>query len=56
MIVRDIYSILVSTFALESTFNIGGRIVSKHRSRLHLNTLEALMCAQIGWEMKVSML
>ena len=46
MIVRDIYVILVSTVASESTFSTGGRMVSKHRSRLHPNTLEALMCAQ----------
>ncbi|KAL6331824.1 hypothetical protein AAG906_020168 [Vitis piasezkii] len=33
----------------------GGRMVSKHRSRLHPNTLEALMCAQswLGNEMEV---
>ncbi|KAL6314397.1 hypothetical protein AAG906_022480 [Vitis piasezkii] len=35
MIVRDIYAI-----------PHGGRVVSKHRSRLHPDTLEALMCAQ----------
>ena len=46
MIVWDIYTILISTIALESTFRIGGRMVSKHRSRLHPDTLEALMCAQ----------
>ena len=46
MIVWDIYTILISTIASESTFSIGGRKVSKHRSKLHPNTLEALMCAQ----------
>ncbi|RVW91526.1 putative AC transposase [Vitis vinifera] len=46
MIVRDIYAILVSTVASESAFSMGGRVVSKHRSRLHPDTLEALMCAQ----------
>ena len=46
MIVRDIYAILVSTIASESTFSTGGRVVSKHRSRLHPDTLDALMCAQ----------
>ena len=56
MIVWDIYAILVSTVASESTFSTGGRMVSKHRSRLHPNTLEALMCAQswFGNEMKGS--
>ncbi|RVX04747.1 putative AC transposase [Vitis vinifera] len=46
MIVRDIYAIPVSTVASESAFSTGGRVVSKHRSRLHPDTLEALMCAQ----------
>ena len=46
MIVRDIYAIPVSTVASESTFSTCGRMVSKHRSRLHPDTLEALMCAQ----------
>nr|CAN83599.1 hypothetical protein VITISV_015691 [Vitis vinifera] len=46
MIVRDIYAILVSTVASESAFSTGGKVVSKHRSRLHPDTLEALMCAQ----------
>ncbi|RVX04653.1 putative AC transposase [Vitis vinifera] len=46
MIVRDIYAISVSTVASESAFSTGGRVVSKHRSRLHLDTLDALMCAQ----------
>ncbi|KAL6330000.1 hypothetical protein AAG906_039915 [Vitis piasezkii] len=36
MIVRDIYS----------AFSTDGRVVSKHCSRLHPDTLEALMCAQ----------
>ncbi|KAL6312943.1 hypothetical protein AAG906_022723 [Vitis piasezkii] len=54
MIARDIYAIPVSTVASESTFSTGGRMVSKHRSRLHPNTLEALMCAQswLGNEME----
>ncbi|WJZ97009.1 hypothetical protein VitviT2T_015644 [Vitis vinifera] len=46
MIVRDIYAIPVSIVASESAFSTGGRVVSKHRSRLHPDTLEALMCAQ----------
>ena len=45
-IVRDIYVILVSTVASESNFSVGGRLVLKHCSRLHPNTLEALMCTQ----------
>ena len=56
MIVRDIYAILVSTVASKSTFSTGGKMVSKHHSRLHTNTLEALMCAQswLGNEMEGS--
>ena len=56
MIVQDIYVILVSTVASELAFSTGGRMVSKHRSRLHPNTLEALMCAQswLGNEMEGS--
>ena len=56
MIVRDIYVILISIVASKSTFSTSGKMVSKHRSRLHPNTLEALMCAQswLGNEMKGS--
>ena len=55
-IVQDIYVILIFTVASESTFNTNGRMVSKHRSRLHPHTLEALMCTQswLGSEMKGS--
>ena len=45
-IAKDILSIPVSTVASESAFSTGGRLVNSHRSRLHPNTLEALMCAQ----------
>ena len=45
-IIQDIYAILVSTIALESTFSMGGRVMSKHRSRIHPDTLEALMYTQ----------
>ena len=53
-IVRDIYAIPISTVASESAFSTNGRMVSKHRSRLHPHTLEALMCTQswLGGEMK----
>ena len=43
---RDILAIPISTVGSESAFNTGGRLVSPHRSRLHADTLEALMCAQ----------
>ena len=45
-IARDVYVIPISTVASESTFSTGGRVVSPHYSKLHPNTLEALMCAQ----------
>ncbi|CAL5386772.1 unnamed protein product [Camellia sinensis] len=54
-IARDILAIPVSTVASESAFSTSGRLVSPHRSRLHPNTLKALMCAQSwlwGVEMK----
>ncbi|KAK2661313.1 hypothetical protein Ddye_007846 [Dipteronia dyeriana] len=43
---RDILAIPVSTVAYESAFSTGGRFVSPHCSRLHVKTIEALMCAQ----------
>ncbi|XP_042460145.1 zinc finger BED domain-containing protein RICESLEEPER 2-like [Zingiber officinale] len=43
---RDILAIQISTVASESTFSTSGRLVSSHRSRLHLKTIETLMCAQ----------
>ncbi|CAA0826261.1 Zinc finger BED domain-containing protein DAYSLEEPER [Striga hermonthica] len=46
LIARDIYAIPVSTVASEAVFSTSGRIVSKHRSRLIPDSLEALMCSQ----------
>ena len=45
-IARNVLAIPMSTVASESAFSTSGRMVSKHRSRLHPITLEALMCAQ----------
>ncbi|KAK2661984.1 hypothetical protein Ddye_000558 [Dipteronia dyeriana] len=45
-IARDILAIHVSTVASESAFSDGGRFFTSHRRRLHLDTLEALMCTQ----------
>ncbi|KAK9733655.1 hypothetical protein RND81_04G082100 [Saponaria officinalis] len=45
-IARDVLAIPVSTVAFESAFSMGGRVVSPHRSKLHANTIEALMCMQ----------
>ena len=50
-IARDILAIPVSTVASESAFSMGGRVVSEHRSRLHSDTVEALMCLQ-NWIMQ----
>ncbi|XVF31873.1 hypothetical protein REPUB_Repub17cG0032000 [Reevesia pubescens] len=45
-IAKDILVVLIFTIALESSFSTSGRLGSPHCSRLHANTLEALMCAQ----------
>lgn len=45
-IAKDILAIPASTVASESAFSMGGRVVSQHRSRLHGNIIEALMCMQ----------
>ncbi|KAM0014016.1 putative HAT dimerization domain, ribonuclease H-like superfamily [Helianthus debilis subsp. tardiflorus] len=45
-IARDILAIPITTVASESCFSTSGRLVIPHRSRLHPDTLEALMCAQ----------
>jgi len=46
MIARDFLAIHISTITFESSFSIGGRFLTSHRSRLHPYTLEALMCVQ----------
>lgn len=46
LIARDVLAIPISTVDSESAFSTGGRFVSPHRSKLHHDTLEALMCAQ----------
>ncbi|WOL03478.1 hypothetical protein Cni_G12198 [Canna indica] len=45
-IARDFLAIPISTVASEAAFSTSGRVVSAHRSRLHPNTLEALICTQ----------
>ncbi|KAL8469182.1 hypothetical protein ACS0TY_032129 [Phlomoides rotata] len=44
--ILNVLAIPISTVASESAFSIGGRFISPHRSRLHHDTLEALMCSQ----------
>ena len=50
-IAKDIIAIPVSSVASESAFSTGGRVISPHRSRLHSQTVEALMCLQ-NWMME----
>nr|DAD33324.1 TPA_asm: hypothetical protein HUJ06_012175 [Nelumbo nucifera] len=50
-IARDILAIPISTVASEFAFSTGGRLVNPYRSRLHVETLEALMCTQ-NWLLK----
>ena len=44
-IAKDILVILVTTITSESTFSISGRLLSPHHSKLHLKTIEVMMCA-----------
>ncbi|XWS28527.1 hypothetical protein CRYUN_Cryun25bG0077500 [Craigia yunnanensis] len=46
MIAKDFLVILISIVVPESAFSTSGRVVTSHRSRLHPDTLEALMCSQ----------
>ncbi|KAH9671793.1 BED-type domain-containing protein [Citrus sinensis] len=43
---KDLLAIPVTTVASESAFSTGGKTLSPHRSRLHPDTLEAIMCSQ----------
>ncbi|CAO2840107.1 unnamed protein product [Amaranthus hypochondriacus] len=45
-IAKDILAIPVASVNLKNAFSMNGRVVSAHRSRLHSETLEALMCLQ----------
>ncbi|XP_074557014.1 zinc finger BED domain-containing protein RICESLEEPER 2-like [Curcuma longa] len=45
-IAKDVLAIPVTTVASESTFSTSGRVLSAHRSSLHSQTVEALMCAR----------
>ena len=45
-VAKDIFAIHVTTVDSELAFNISGRIVDDHRSRLTSKMLEVLMCYQ----------
>ncbi|KAK3189265.1 hypothetical protein Dsin_028826 [Dipteronia sinensis] len=45
-VAKDILAVPISTVASESAFRSGGEVLSPHHRRLHLDTLEALICAQ----------
>ncbi|XP_065625311.1 zinc finger BED domain-containing protein RICESLEEPER 2-like [Quercus suber] len=51
-IARDILAIPVTIVASEAAFSTSGRLLSPHRSRLHPKTIEAMMCARIGYGVK----
>ncbi|KAK2661138.1 hypothetical protein Ddye_007671 [Dipteronia dyeriana] len=44
VIACDILSILVSTLAFESAFNIGGRVLDRFHSLLKPDVMEAIVC------------
>ncbi|CAI0464031.1 unnamed protein product, partial [Linum tenue] len=45
-VARDLPVVPVTSVASESAFSSGGRLLDPHRSRLHFETVEALMCSR----------
>ncbi|CAI0458320.1 unnamed protein product, partial [Linum tenue] len=50
-IARDFLAIPITSVASESAFSSGGRLIDPHRSRLHYDTIEAMMCTR-SWIME----
>ncbi|KAJ0048055.1 hypothetical protein Pint_15936 [Pistacia integerrima] len=44
VIAHDLLTSLVSIVVSESAFSVGGRVLDKRRSSLHLSAVETLMC------------
>ncbi|CAN0913320.1 Zinc finger BED domain-containing protein RICESLEEPER 1 [Linum grandiflorum] len=50
-IARDFLAIPITSVASESAFSSSGRLLDPHRSRLHYETIEAMMCTR-SWIME----